>query len=261
MRDGGTHRPQERGGGDSFGLSLEQTPIPGWCQHAGSTGRMEAEGEAPVSSRVATGEGRTRHCSLRRCHRSPGQEGLQGCLPATCPPWEFENRYRRSGRRNGLREGSEWGGIPKIPPDKSQRQRTCLVPSQEEPGESNVLLGHSKQTHLQPAVLPSCDHSAPRDEPGGGCISCISSSTPGSPARGLGPQHLCGAVVCGGTSNGFTCRASRCQATAPQAKSTAAAVSWQGGWVGKPWGSTHTPVSLFLRNTGMMTCFQPQSLF
>lgn len=94
-----------------------------------SMGQMGTEGEAPVSSRVATGEGHIRHCSLRCWHRSPGQEGLQGCLPAACPPWEFEDRYRRLGKRTGLRERSEHGGISKIPPDKAQGLRACSVPA------------------------------------------------------------------------------------------------------------------------------------
>lgn len=54
-------------------------------------------------------------------------------------------------------------------------------------------------THLQPPMLPPCDHSALRDEPGGGYISCISSSTPEGPARGLGHQHQ----VCSDTSEGI----------------------------------------------------------
>lgn len=43
-----------------------------------------------------------------------------------------------------------------------------------------MLLSHSRHTHPQPPMLPPCDHSAPRDEPGGGYISCISSNTQGA---------------------------------------------------------------------------------
>lgn len=41
-------------------------------------------------------------------------------------------------------------------------------------------------THPQPPVLPPRHRSAPRDEPGGGYISCVSSNTPEGPAGGLG---------------------------------------------------------------------------
>lgn len=127
LRDGGTHRPHKGGGGDSFGLSLEQTAIPGWCQPDGSTGQMGAEGEAPRSSRVATGEGESGITPWDTA------TDLQGCQPAVCPPWEFGDRYRRLGTRNGLREGSEWDDTSIIPPDKAQSPRPCLVPSQESP--------------------------------------------------------------------------------------------------------------------------------
>lgn len=53
--------------------------------------------------------------------------------------------------------------------------------------------------HPQSPIFLPCDQSAPKDEPGGGYIFCISSNTPEDPARGLGHQHL----VCGDTREGI----------------------------------------------------------